>query len=152
MDDRGQSGLKKWVWAGAVYNLLISLPLVLPNVFEQSYRFMNSVTDAFNLGGERAVPPDEGVNRLFVNFAAVLLVFLALLLVYASRDLEHRLGIVFLNAAARIVSIAYFVYYVLAEDAPRAMLGFSVGDLALAVAFLYYIRRIRGLSPRTWLA
>jgi hypothetical protein len=111
---------------------------------------MNSITDAFKLGGPEARVPTEGVNRLFVNFAALLLVFLALLLFYAARDLDHRLGIVFLNAAARIAAIILFAYYVVFEDAPRALLGFSVADAILTIAFLVYIARIRGLAPRTW--
>lgn len=151
MDEQTERGLRKWVIAAAVYNLLVSLPLVLPGTIEPTYRSMNSFTERLNLGGPHAVPPDESVNQLFVNFASVLLVFLALLLIYASRDLHHRLGIVFLNAAARIVAIVVFTYYVVVKDAPRALLGFSVGDAILTVAFLVYINRIRGLAPRTWL-
>jgi hypothetical protein len=144
--------LRPWVWAAAAYNLVISLPLLLPEAFEANYRLINRINDGLNLGGERAVAPDEAVNRLFVNFASLLLVFLALLLLYASRDLEHRLGIVFLNAAARIASVLLFAYYLLFADAPRLLLGFVICDLVFAVAFLVHIRRNRGLSPGTWLA
>ncbi len=151
IDERTKGALTKWIWAAAVYNLLSGLPLVLPKLFEQNYRFMNSISHKLGLGGDQAVVPDEGINRLFVNFAALLLVFLALLLIYASRDLEHRLGIVFLNAAARIASILLFLYYILGESAPRILFLFVVADLIFTIVFLVYINRIRGLAPRTWL-
>ena len=150
MDERTKGPLRKWVWAAAVYNVLVALPLVLPKLFEQSYRVMNAVSNALGLGGDQAISPDEGINRLFVNFAALLLVFLALLLIYASRDLEHRLGIVFLNAAARIGSVLLFLYYILAESAAHILAVFVVSDLVLTIAFLVYIYRVRGLAPRTW--
>ncbi len=152
IDERTRRALRKWVWAAAVYNLLVALPLVLPEVFEQTYRMMNATSVRLGLGGDQAVPPDEGVNRLFVNFAALLLVFLALLLYYASGDLEHRLAIVFLNAAARVASILLFLYYILADDAAHILFGFVACDLVFAIAFLVHIHRVRGLAPRTWLA
>jgi hypothetical protein len=138
--------LRRWALAGAVYNFLLGLPLMFPVIFEQNYAMTNGLNRALGLGGQDIVPPGEAVNKLFANTSALLLVAVGVLLIYASRDLRNRAGIVVVNAASRIVSSLLIIYYVLAEDLARIYLLIVLADLVFATAFLYYVSKLRGSS------
>ncbi len=138
MTEVSLQSFRRWVAIAGVLNIATSLPLALPGLTGGYYGMLNALNRALGLGGNALRAPDGGENQLFVNAAGVLFCVFGLLLIYASLDLRHRMGIPLLNAIERILYVLLLLYYAAAEDLAGIVLSFALVDGVIAAVFFYY--------------
>jgi len=89
----------------------------------------------------------ENVNHLvLINLLGLLVVFLGILLVVASRDIQNRAWFVFWEGLARIFVFLFFLYYVLFRGGAQISLLFGITDLIIGIVYMYYIFTIKDLK------
>ncbi|MDP9353616.1 MAG: hypothetical protein M3P51_19010 [Chloroflexota bacterium] len=134
--------------AAGIENLAIFAPVALPGIYQRYYAMNNRLNRALRLGGDDGRPPEEGINKLFVNLTGILGSAMGLALLYAARDIRNRSGVPVVSAVARLVSVALIWYYVARERVARVMLLFTIPALIFSTAFLYYAKRLRAGRPK----
>ncbi len=148
LTDEQLRAFRRWVLAAGVENLLIFSPLASPRLFERFYRSNNKLNRLLRLGGTDAIPPEEGINKLFVNLNGLLGSAMGIILIYSAADLRNRWGILLVNAIARLITVALIWHYARTENINRLMLVLAVPDLVFSAAFIYYASKSRGSSLR----
>jgi hypothetical protein len=148
LTDEQLRAFRRWTLAAGVENLLIFSPLAPPRLYERFYGSNNRLNRLLRLGGTDAVPPEEGINKLFVNLNGVLGSAMGAALIYSAADPRNRWGIPLVSGIARLIAVALIWYYAKTENINRVMLLFSVPDLVFSSAFIYYASKSRGASPR----
>lgn len=148
LTDEQLRAFRRWMVAAGVENLLIFSPLAPPRLYERFYGSNNRLNRLLRLGGTDAVPPEEGINKLFVNLNGLLGSAMGAALIYSAADPRNRWGIPLVSAIARLIAVALIWYYAKTENINRVMLLFAVPDLVFSSAFIFYASRSRGSSPR----
>lgn len=150
LTDEQLRAFRRWVLVGGLENILIFPPLVLPRLYERYYRSNNRLNNLLRLGGAEMVPPEEAINKMYVNLSGNFGSMMGLALLYSALDLQNRWGIPLINAIMRIISVAIIWYYARTENLNRSVVVTTGLDLAVAAAFIYYASKSRGSSPRKW--
>jgi hypothetical protein len=148
LTDEQLRAFRRWLLAAGVENLLIFSPLVPPRLYERFYGSNNKLNRLLRLGGSDAVPPEEGINKLFVNLNGLLGSAMGIVLIYSAADPRNRWGIPLVNSIARFITVALIWYYAKTENINRVLLLLAVPDLVFSAAFIYYASKSRGSSPR----
>lgn len=137
---------RKWVFWTGIYNIVAFGGLVCPFTLKIFHGISNGLNKALGLGGTLMTLPTSVNNLLMINTLGVIVVFLGILLVIASLDLEKRAWFVFWEGLIRIVFFLLSLYFILFKSAATIVLIFGVIDLIVAIIYMYYIFTIEGLK------
>lgn len=130
---------KKWILSAAFFNIIAAIPLAIPIIYSYYLKLLNSINESLYLGGHTLVAPTDFVNKLFVNTAGLALALVGFLLLYAHRDLKHRIGIPFMNAIARLLFVVLVLYYTMIYDMAGIIFLIAGIDVIISFAFFYFI-------------
>jgi len=138
---------KRWIIGAGIFNIVAALPLSLPFTVKSYYSMFNSINSKLNLGGKSMMLPEEGVNLLWVNTCGLALLLVGMMLIYASGNINERVGIPLLNSIVRIIFVFLLSYYVVTENIAKILISVAIIDAVISIVFLYYIYRF--YSKRT---
>lgn len=127
---------RKWVLGAGIFNLVAASPLAMPFSFRDYLALLDTLNSNLGWGGRTLTPPSDPFGMLAVNTAGLALALVGAMLIYASANLEERVGIPLLNAIARLVFTGLVVYYVLTADLARVILLIALVDAVIAFVFL----------------
>jgi hypothetical protein len=139
---KDDSALYRWTLGAGVFNIVAAFPLSLPFFYKHYYAIFNALNAGASLGGGTLLPPTDG-NGLFINTMGLALVLVGMMMIYASKDLDHRKGIPLLNAIIRLVFPVYLIYYLAARQLPWILALFGVVDIAISMNLFYYLHKSR---------
>jgi membrane-bound ClpP family serine protease len=134
------STFKKWVVGAGLFNIIAAFPLAMPFTVDSFYSFWNYLNHLLNLGGQDMVLPTDGNTLLWVNTCGLALFLVGCMLLYASGDLENRVGVPLLNGIVRVVFSILVVYYVIVADISRIIMVIAIIDVIIGAVFFYYYR------------
>lgn len=135
-----------WVFWTGIYDIVAFGGLACPFTLKIFLGISNGLNKALGLGGTLGALPTNVNNLLMINTLGVILVFLGILLIVASLDLEKRAWFVFWEGLLRIVFFVLSLYFILFKSAAPIVLIFGVIDLIIAIMYMYYIFTIEGLK------
>ncbi len=151
LTDAQLRAFRRWVLAAGTENLLVFPPLVLPHLYERYYRSNNRLNNLLRLGGAEMIPPEEAINKMYVNLSGAFGSTMGALLIYSAADLQNRWGIPLANAITRLIFVALIWYYAKTENINRSVALFAALDLIFSATFIYYASKSRRSSPKKWL-
>lgn len=122
-----------------LFNILLATPLILPGVADRYLFFLSDLNLALRLGGLPYVLPLHPAHSLLINTAGIDLVLIGSMVIYASRDLQGRRGIVLLNAVGRLLFAVIACYYVLAMNLMRLVLLVGFIDVAISIGIIGFL-------------
>jgi hypothetical protein len=131
-----------------LFNVVLAAPLMVPELHARYFALLWKLNGALSLGGQEPVAPVGGVGALLVNTAGIDLVLIGVIVLYAAGDPLARRFIPAANAAGRTVFAGVIAYYVIAYDVARIVTLIGGIDLAISVAFVYFLRSLRAAPPR----
>ncbi len=137
------SSARKWTITGGLFNCIAAFPLAMPFLHEWYIDLFNNVNLFFNLGGSSWKPPTDGGNMLFLNTAGLALFLVGITLLYASKNINHRIEIPLFNGLIRFVWGLIAIYYILAFNLIHLMFSIVIIDFVLAIAYVYYYVQIK---------
>ncbi len=140
--------LKNWVIGAGVFNVIAAFPLAMPFTVNSFYAFWNFLNHSLNLEGQDFVLPENGNNLLWINTCGLALFLVGLMLLYASRDLENRMGIPLLNGIIRVIFSILVVYYVVVFDISRIILAIAIIDVIIGIMFFYHYYKILRINKK----
>ncbi len=135
----------RWVFWTGIYDIVAFGGLVCPFTLKIFFSISNGLNNALGLGGTLAGLPTNVNNLLMINTLGLILVFLGIMLIVASLDIEKRAWFVFWEGLIRIIFFILSLYFILFKGAAQIVFVFGVIDLIIAVIYLYYIFTIEGL-------
>lgn len=135
----------RWVFWTGIYDIVAFGGLVCPFTLKIFFSISNGLNNALGLGGTLAGLPTNVNNLLMINTLGLILVFLGIMLMVASLDIEKRAWFVFWEGLIRIIFFILSLYFILFKGAAQIVFVFGVIDLIIAVIYLYYIFTIEGL-------
>ena len=83
---------------------------------------------------------------MMINTLGILVVFLGILLIVASLDIQNRAWYVFWEGMTRFIFFLLSLYFVIFKNAGQILIIFGVVDLIIAIIYWYYIFTIEGLK------
>ncbi len=135
-----------WVFWTGIFNIVAYGALLCPFSLRIFIGASNGMGRVLGLGGTPLAVP-ENVNQLImINILGLLIVFLGILLIIASRDIQKRAWFVFWEGLARIFVFLFFIYYILFMAAAHITLLFGIIDLIIGIVYMYYIFTIEDLK------
>jgi hypothetical protein len=137
---------RKWVFWTGIYDFVGFGGVACPFRLKIFLGISNGLNKALGLGGTLGALPTNVNNLLMINTLGVILVFLGILLIIASLDLEKRAWFVFWEGLIRIVFFVLSLYFILFKSVAPIVLIFGVIDLIIAIIYMYYIFTIDGLK------
>jgi hypothetical protein len=137
---------RKWVFWTGIYDIVAFGGLACPFTLKMFLSVSNGLNEALGLGGTLAAFPVNVNNLLMINTLGVILIFLGIMLIVASLDIEGRAWFVFWEGLIRIIFFILSFYVILFKGAAQIVLVFGIIDLIIAVIYLYYIFTIEGLK------
>ena len=136
---------KRWVFWTGVFNIVAYAALACPFTFTTFLNMQNNMGKSLGLGGSEFVFPASVNNLLMINILGLIVIFLGIMLIVASFDIENRAWFVYWEALIRISVFFICVYFVFAKDASQIMFGIGLIDLIIGGIYMYYIFSIAGL-------
>ena len=137
---------KRWVFWTGVFNIIAYAALACPFTLTTFINMQNSMGKSLGLGGLEFGFPMNVNNLLMVNLLGLIVIFLGIMLIIASFDIESRAWFVYWEGLIRILVFFLCVYFVLAKDASQIMFGIGLIDLIIGGIYMYYIFTIEGLK------
>lgn len=139
---------RRWVLVAGAENLLAFPPLVPPRLHERFYGLNNKLNDHLGLGGAEMVPPDEAINKLYVNLSGTFGSAMGALLIHSAADLRNRWQVPLANAVTRFVYALLVGHYARTENMSRSLLLPAALDLVFSGVFIYYASKLRRASAK----
>jgi hypothetical protein len=137
---------RRWVFWTGIYDIVAFGVLACPFTLKMFLSVSNGLNEALGLGGTLAAFPVNANNLLMINTLGVILIFLGIMLIVASLDIERRAWFVFWEGLIRIIFFILSFYVILFKGAAQIVFVFGIIDLIIAVIYLYYIFTIEGLK------
>ena len=137
---------RQWVFWTGIFNIVAYGPLVCPFSLQIFVNISNRLSSAVGLGGAVLSLPPNVNNLLMINTLGILVVFLGILLIIASLNIQNRAWFVFWEGLARIFVFLFFLYYVLFKAGAHISLMFGITDLIIGIIYMYYIFTIKDLK------
>ncbi|MGD2126276.1 MAG: hypothetical protein PVG99_09365 [Desulfobacteraceae bacterium] len=135
-----------WVFWTGIFNIVGYAALMCPFSLKIFMGASNGLGRALGLGGTALSMPENVNHVLMINILGLVVVFLGILLIIASLDIEKRAWFVFWEGLLRIFVFLFFLYYVLFSSAAQITLMFGVIDLIIGLIYMYYIFTIKDLK------
>ncbi len=137
---------KRFVFWTGVFNIVAYAALACPFTLKTFINMQNNVGKSLGLGGAEFVFPMSVNNLLMVNILGLIVIFLGIILIIASFDIENRAWFVYWEGLIRILVFVMCAWFVLAKDASQMMFGIGLIDLIIGLIYMYYIFTIEGLT------
>ena len=135
-----------WVFWTGIFNIVAYGAMVCPFTLKTFFGASNSLGKFLGLGGTPFTMP-QNVNLLvMINLLGLVVIFLGIFLIVASRDIRNRAWVVFWEGLARIFVFLFFLYFVLFKAGAHISLLFGVTDLIIGIIYMYYIFTIKDLK------
>jgi hypothetical protein len=144
MPTAAEATLGRWLRAGAIYSIVVGLPLAAPGGVDFTYTALNRLNRLLALGGHWLERPNAPVDRIFIAAAGAAVTVLGVLLLWAARDVRARVAVAVADALHMIAFGLAVVWGVLFHHVARIVLPIGVADLTFGIAFLMLARRISG--------
>jgi hypothetical protein len=135
-----------WVFWTGIFNIVGYAAVACPFSLKMFISASNGLGRLFGLGGTPLTMPENVNHLVMINILGMLVVFLGILLIIASRDIEKRAWFVFWEGLARIFVFLFFLYYVLFRAGAHVTLLFGITDLIIGIIYVYYIFTIKDLK------
>ena len=135
-----------WVFWTGIFNIVAYAAIVCPFSLKIFIGASNGLGRLLRLGGTPLTMPENVNHLVLINLLGLLVVFLGILLVVASRDIQNRAWFVFWEGLARIFVFLFFLYYVLFKAGAHISLMFGITDLIIGIIYMYYIFTIKDLK------
>lgn len=137
---------RQWVFWTGIFNIVAYGPLVCPFSLQIFVNISNRLSSAVGLGGAVLSLPPNVNNLLMINTLGILVVFLGILLIIASLDIQNRAWFVFWEGLIRIIFFLLSLYFVIFKNAGQILIVFGLTDLVIGIIYWYYIFTIEGLK------
>lgn len=127
---------KRWVLIAGFVNAIIALPFSLPFTYKwytNGWAKLNSL-----LGGSEWIIPKDPSGIIFMVLAGLGLHLVGITLIYASRNLQERIGVPLLNGIIRIIFVFIASYHLVSLNGPYLMFAFIGIDIILGPVLVYY--------------
>lgn len=137
---------RQWVFWTGIFNVVAYGSLVCPFTLKTFFDISNALKNASGLGGAVFLLPSNVNNLLMINTVGLIVIFLGILLIIASFDIQNRAWFVFWEGWVRTIFFLYSLYFVIFKGAAQLLIVFGLIDLFIAIIYWYYIFTIEGLK------
>jgi len=137
---------RKWVFWTGIFNIVAYGPLTCPFSLQIFVNISNRLGSAVGFGGAILSLPANVNNLVMINTLGILVVFLGILLVIASLDIQNRAWFVFWEGMIRIIFFLLSLYFIIFNNAGQILIVFGIVDLVIGIIYWYYIFTIEGLK------
>lgn len=135
-----------WVFWTGIFNIVAYAPLLCPFTLKTFIGTSTGLSNALGLGGTVLSMPENVNHVIMINILGLIIVFLGIILIIASLDIENRAWFVFWDGLARFFVFLFFLYFVLFSSGAQILLLFGVIDLIIGIIYMYYIFTIKDLK------
>jgi hypothetical protein len=135
-----------WVFWTGIFNIVAYGAMVCPFTLKTFIGASNSLGKFLGLGGTPFTMPENVNHLVMINILGMLVIFLGIFLIVASRDIRNRAWVVFWEGLARIFVFLFFLYFVLFKAGAQISLLFGITDLIIGIIYMYYIFTIKDLK------
>jgi len=135
----------RWVFWTGIFNIVAYIPFTCPYTLKRFYEISNNLSRCFDLGGTLLTVPADVNYMLTMNVLGAVVVFLGIMLVIASLNIEMRAWFVFYEGLIRFAAFGFIFYFVFFKGAGQILFLLGVIDLIIAVIYMYYLFTIDDL-------
>jgi hypothetical protein len=135
-----------WVFWTGIFNIVAYAPFLCPFTLKIFLGTSTGLSNTLGLGGTVLSMPENINHVIMINVLGLIIVFVGIILIIASLDIEKRAWFVFWEGLIRIFVFLFFLYFVLFSSAAQILLLFGVIDLIIGIIYLYYIFTIKDLK------
>jgi hypothetical protein len=147
MASSGKLGhFRQWVFWTGIFNIVAYGPLTCPFSLQIFVDSSNRLSSALGFSGTGLALPSNVNNLVMINTLGILVVFLGILLIVASLDIQNRAWYVFWEGMIRIIFFLLSLYFVIFKNAGQILIIFGLVDLVIGIIYWYYIFTIEGLK------
>lgn len=149
MDVKKINRMKKFVIAVAILEIAYALPLIMPFSVKSAPNLLNYLNIVLGLGGKEYTIASDSINALFlIQSLALSVLFMGMVLIYASKNLKERAALLLMAASVKIIFSFLWIYYVIAEDIARILGSLVIFDIVVVGIFIYIYRSIKYSADR----
>ena len=149
MDVKKINRMKKFVIAVAILEIAYALPLIMPFSVKSAPNLLNYLNIVLGLGGKEYSIASDSINALFlIQSLALSVLFMGMVLIYASRNLKERASLLLMAASIKIIFSFLWIYYIIEEDIARILGSLVIFDIVVVGIFIYMYRSIKYSANR----